>query len=45
VIEATDGDTLLGRERVRDWRDSSERIREIAAAYQRGQDPFSTATA
>jgi len=40
VIEATNGDTVLGRERVRGWHDSSERIREIAAAYQRGEDPF-----
>jgi hypothetical protein len=40
IIEAHHGDTLLGRERVRGWRDSSERIREIAAAYERGQDPF-----
>ena len=40
VIETTSGDTVLGRERVRGWRDSSERIREIAAAYQHGEDPF-----
>jgi hypothetical protein len=45
VIEATYGETVLGRERVRGWRDSSERIREIAAAYERGQDPFAAATA
>jgi hypothetical protein len=40
VIETTNGDTLLGIEKVRGWRDSEERIREIAAAYQRGEDPF-----
>jgi hypothetical protein len=33
-------DTVLGVDRVRGWRDSSERIREIAAAYERDQDPF-----
>jgi hypothetical protein len=44
VIEATNGDTVLGRERVRGWRDSSERIRDIAAAYERGQDPFQLTT-
>jgi hypothetical protein len=40
VIEATYGDTVLGVEKVRGWRDSSERIRDLAAAYQRGEDPF-----
>jgi hypothetical protein len=40
IIEARNGDSLLGVERVRGWRDSAERIREIAAAYERGQDPF-----
>jgi hypothetical protein len=40
IIEASSGGTTLGRERVRGWRDSSARIREIAAAYERGQDPF-----
>jgi hypothetical protein len=45
IVEATNGDTVLGRERVRGWRDSSERIQEIAAAYERGQDPFAGATA
>jgi hypothetical protein len=43
VIEARYGGTVLGLERVRGWRDSSERIREIAAAYQRGEDPFAVA--
>jgi hypothetical protein len=40
IIEARNGDTILGIERVRGWRDSEDRIREIAAAYQRGEDPF-----
>lgn len=45
VIEARSGGTVLGSDRVRGWRDSSERIREIAAAYERGQDPFAAALA
>ncbi|MFL6108712.1 MAG: hypothetical protein ACJ72L_17270 [Marmoricola sp.] len=40
IIEARNGDALLGTEMVRGWRDSGQRIREIAEAYQRGQDPF-----
>jgi hypothetical protein len=40
IIEASNGDTVLGIDKVRGWRDSSERMREIAAAYERGQDPF-----
>jgi len=40
IVEATNGDTLLGIDKVRGWRDSSDRIRDIAAAYERGQDPF-----
>jgi hypothetical protein len=40
IVEARYGDTLLGIDKVRGWRDSSDRIREIAAAYERGQDPF-----
>jgi hypothetical protein len=40
AIEAANGDTVLGVEQVRGWRDSSQRIREIAAAYELGQDPF-----
>ncbi|MBO9520797.1 MAG: hypothetical protein J7518_04590 [Nocardioidaceae bacterium] len=40
VVEATNGDTVLGVEKVRGWRDSGDRIREIAEAYQRGEDPF-----
>jgi hypothetical protein len=43
IIEAKVGDTLLGVERVRGWRDSADRIRDIAAAYERGQDPFAPA--
>ena len=40
VVEARNGETILGIERIRGWRDSEDRIREIAAAYQRGEDPF-----
>jgi hypothetical protein len=40
IVEARNGDSLLGIDKVRGWRDSAERIREIAAAYERGQDPF-----
>jgi hypothetical protein len=40
TIAATSSGTVLGVDKVRGWRDSSERIREIAAAYERGQDPF-----
>jgi len=40
TIEARNGDTILGIEKVRGWRDSADRIRDIAAAYERGQDPF-----
>ena len=40
IIEATNGDTVLGVEKVRGWRDSSDRIQEIATAYQQGRDPF-----
>ncbi|RNL79133.1 hypothetical protein [Nocardioides marmorisolisilvae] len=40
IVEATHGNELLGVEKVRGWRDSEERIRDIAAAYQRGEDPF-----
>ena len=40
IVEATNGDAVLGVAKVRGWRDSEARIREIAAAYQRGQDPF-----
>lgn len=43
IVEAADGDTVLGRVRVRGWRDSGERIRDVAAAYERGQDPFAPA--
>ena len=43
IIEATNGDTRLGIDKVRGWRASGERIREIAAAYERGQDPFAAA--
>lgn len=45
IIEATHDGTVLGLARVRGWRDSSERIRDIAEAYQRGQDPFATTAA
>ena len=40
IIEARYGNELLGVEKVRGWRDSQERIREIANAYRLGQDPF-----
>jgi hypothetical protein len=40
IVGASNGDTLLGIDKVRGWRDSAERIREIAAAYARGEDPF-----
>jgi hypothetical protein len=43
IVEATNGATLLGIDKVRGWRDSSDRIRDIAAAYERGQDPFAGA--
>ncbi|RNL64180.1 hypothetical protein EFK50_06510 [Nocardioides marmoriginsengisoli] len=42
TIEATYGDEVLGTVGVRGWRASSEKIREIAAAYQQGVDPFTT---
>ena len=44
IVEATNGSTLLGIDKVRGWRDSGERIEEIAAAYARGEDPFAGAT-
>ena len=40
VIEATYGDEILGVDKVRGWRASSDRIREIAASYERGDNPF-----
>ncbi len=40
VIEAVYGDQVLGKVGVRGWRDSSEKIRALAEAYQRGEDPF-----
>lgn len=40
IIESRTGATLLGAEKVRGWRASEDRIREIATAYQQGQDPF-----
>jgi len=45
IIEAHNGDTLLGLDKVRGWRDSENRIRDIAAAYQRGEDPFAQGSA
>ena len=41
IIEATNGDAVLGTVGVRGWGESEERIRAIAAGYQRGEDPFS----
>ena len=43
TIEATYGDQVLGTVGVRGWSDSEERIREIAASYQHGGDPFAAA--
>jgi hypothetical protein len=40
VIEAQHDHVALGSEKVRGWRDSEDRIRDIATAYQRGEDPF-----
>lgn len=40
VIEATYGDEILGVVKVRGWRASSERIREIAEMYRTGGDPL-----
>jgi hypothetical protein len=40
IVEARYGDTLLGIDQVRGWRDSSERIRQVSAASERGEDPF-----
>ena len=40
IIEARNGNETLGVEKVRGWRDSRDRIQEIADAYQRGEDPF-----
>ncbi len=40
VIEARYAETVLGTVGVRGWRDSQEKIREVAGAYQRGEDPF-----
>lgn len=40
VVEATYGGTVLGTVPVRGWRDSEAQIRDIAEAYQRGEDPF-----
>lgn len=42
VVEATNGDTVLGTMPVRGWRDSEAQIHDIAEAYQRGEDPFAT---
>ena len=40
VIEARSADTTLGLVKVRGWRGSQERIRDLAEAYRRGEDPF-----
>lgn len=45
IVEARTGDVLLGMDKVRGWRDSDQRIDEIAAAYERGEDPFTGAGA
>lgn len=43
IIEVTGGNETLGTERVRGWRGSEDRLREIAIAYEQGQDPFGAA--
>jgi hypothetical protein len=40
IVEATNGDTVLGTVAVRGWRDSQDQIHDIADAYRRGEDPF-----
>lgn len=40
VVEATRGDEVLGIAKVRGWRESTERIRDIAASYERGEQPL-----
>jgi hypothetical protein len=40
IIEAREGTSTLGLVKVRGWRDSEEKIRDLAASYRRGEDPF-----
>lgn len=40
IVEADYAKQALGVQRVRGWRQSGAKIREIAAAYERGEDPF-----
>lgn len=40
VVEATRGDEILGVVKIRGWRDSEAAIRDIAAGYEHGEDPF-----
>lgn len=40
IIEVEYGDEILGTVAVRGWRASEEKLQEVAAAYQRGEDPF-----
>ncbi len=40
IVEATNGDTVLGTVPVRGWRDSQDQIHDLASAYQRGENPF-----
>lgn len=42
IIEASNGITVLGQIKVRGWRDSEERLREIATTYEQGSDPFAS---
>jgi hypothetical protein len=44
VIEARAGDATLGLAKVRGWQGSQKRIRDLAEAYRRGEDPFRRAT-
>jgi hypothetical protein len=44
VIEARSAGTTLGLVKVRGWRGSQERIRDLAEAYRRGEDPFRRVT-
>jgi hypothetical protein len=40
VVEARSDQGTLGLVKVRGWRDSAERIRDLADACRRGEDPF-----
>jgi hypothetical protein len=40
VVEARADDATIGLDKVRGWRDSGQRIHDLAEAYRRGEDPF-----